>query len=275
MIYARLPMPTVLNTNIEAWFTSMEYWFTASGINADRQRFATILAAIDPNVLAQLNEILREEPVVGKYEFIKQKLIAHYAESEQRKLNRLLSEMPLGDKRPSELYHEMKRVAGNVLGEAALKSLWAQRLPEAARPAIAASSGSPAELIRIADSIVDALAPRAVRQATTTTTPAPLNDIGELKAIIAELRNQISNMPRRGRSRSRNNNNNQRANTPANNSANTSNNATTTNNNSNSDLCWYHETYGDEAKNCREPCRRFKRTRSSANNVNTEGNQTA
>lgn len=115
IMYARLPMPTVTNTNIEAWFTSMEYWFDASGITADRQRFSTILAAIDPNVLAQLTDVLREQPEIGKYDFIKRKLIAHFADSEQRKLNRLLSEMPLGDKRPSELFHEMKRVAGNVL----------------------------------------------------------------------------------------------------------------------------------------------------------------
>lgn len=248
VIYARLPMPTVTNTNIEAWFTSMEYWFDASGITADRQRFSTILAAIDPNVLAQLMEILREEPVLGKYEFIKLKLIAHFADSEQRKLNRLLSEMPLGDKRPSELYHEMKRVAGNVLGEAALKGLWSQRLPEAARPVIAASTGTAAEFTRIADSIVDALAPRTINAATTTTA---LSELDELKAVIAELRQQIQSFPQRVRLRSRGTAN-QRPRTPTNNGTNASTNA---NNNTESDECWYHQKYGRNARNCRSPCR--------------------
>lgn len=266
--YPRLPMPAVTNTNIEAWFITMDFWFTACGINDDHQRFATVLAAMDPNVVAQLIEVVREAPLNGKFEFIKSKLVAHFADSEQRKLNRLLSEMPLGDKRPSELFHEMKRVAGTVLGDTALKSLWAQRLPEAARPVIAASSGTAAEFTKIADSIVDALAPRAIHQ----TTASPPNEIGELRAIIAELRNQIGNMPRHSRSRSRNNNDNiRRSLTPAaptnNSRANPGNsaNGNPTNNNSNanadSELCWYHQTYGSNARKCREPCRRYNRPR--------------
>lgn len=271
-VFARVPMPAVTNTNIEAWFASMEYWFAASGIFDDKQRHDTVLASIDPNVLAQLMDALRGTPQLGKYEFAKSKLIAHFADSEQRKLNRLLREMPLGDKRPSELYHEMKRVAGNVLGDAALKGLWAQRLPEAARPTIAATENStPAEFTRIADSIVDALAPRAVHQ----TTAAPLSEIAELKAVIAELRNQIGNMPRRSRSRSRGNNGSnsaQRSHTPAN----TNNNQQAAQNNSDSngdpDLCWYHRKYGANARNCREPCRRFNRTRSSGPAADTDSN---
>lgn len=252
IVFARLPMPAVVNTNIEAWFNSMEYWFDASGIMADRQRAATICAAIDPNALAQLTDILLEQPDIGKYEFVKTKVIAHFADSEQRKLNRLLSEMPLGDKRPSELYHEMKRVAGNVLGEAALKGLWSQRLPEAARPVIAASTGTAAEFTRIADTIVDALAPRHVHAAAAN----PLSELNELKAIIAELRQQIRVMPRRSRSQSRSANH-PRQRTPANNGAAAS-------ANTESDECWYHQKYGREARKCRSPCRRQNRSRAPA-----------
>lgn len=237
IVFARLPMPAVVNTNIEAWFNSMEYWFDASGITADRQRAATICAAIDPNALAQLTEILLEQPEVGKYEFVKTKVVAHFADSEQRKLNRLLSEMPLGDKRPSELYHEMKRVAGNVLGEAALKGLWSQRLPEAARPVIAASTGTAAEFTRIADTIVDALAPRHVHAAAAN----PLSELDDLKAVVAELRQQIQNMPRQSRTQSRGTSR-QRQRTPANRSAPTAADAS-----AESDECWYHQKYGRDA----------------------------
>lgn len=264
--YARVRMPTVTNTNIEAWFTSMDYWFIASGITADQQRFSTILAAIDPNVLAQLTDAIREQPAEGKYEFIKLKLIAHFADSEQRKLNRLLSEMPLGDKRPSELYHEMKQVAGNVLGEAALKGLWSQRLPEAARPVVAASTGTATEFTRIADSIVDVLT-SAPTPAVNAAAANPLGQLNEIKAAIAELRNQINNFPRNSRSRSRGASNQQRPRTPANNgtgaNANPASNSNT-NANADSDVCWYHQTYGQNARNCRSPCRRRTRSRTPA-----------
>lgn len=180
--------------------------------------------------------------------------------------------MPLGDKRPSELYHEMKRVAGSVLGEAALKGLWSQRLPEAARPVIAASTGTAAEFTRIADSIIDALTPQGVNAAATTN---PLSELNELRAEIAELRNQISNFPRNSRSRSRGAPNRQRSRTPANNgtganSNSTANNNTNANANADSELCWYHQTYDRNARNCRSPCRRRNRSGTPAILANNE-----
>ena len=70
----------------------------------------------DPDVIASM-------PLNDRYEYVKAKIINHFADSEQRRLNRLLSELPLGDRKPSELFYEMKRVAGSTLGEAAVKSL--------------------------------------------------------------------------------------------------------------------------------------------------------
>ena len=102
VIYARLPIPQMYHTNIEAWFTTMDFWLTASGIVADKQKTATILAALNPNVISQLADVIASMPQSDIYEYTKTKIIAHF-------LNRLLSEMPLGDKRLSELYHEMER----------------------------------------------------------------------------------------------------------------------------------------------------------------------
>lgn len=238
-VFERMPMPAETNTNIESWFTSMEYWFDTTGIFLEQQRCATVLAAIDPNVLTQLHEMICAAPAIGKYDFIRQKLIDHYADSEQRKLNRLLSEMPLGDKRPSELYHDMKRVAGNVLGEA---GLWAQRLPEAARPVVAASTGSATEFTRIADSIVDVHSPRTVNQVVSN----PLNDVSELRTMINELKAKIDQNSRsRSHSRKRNSNfGHRRSQTPSSRSNSNNRNGNDNNGNGNDGECWYHATYG-------------------------------
>lgn len=218
---------------------------------------------------------LRRAPAIGKYDFIRQKLIDHYADSEQRKLNRLLSEMPLGDKRPSELYHDMKRVAGNVLGEAALKGLWAQRLPEAARPVVAASTGSAAEFTRIADSIVVVLSPRTVNQVTSN----PLNDVGELRTMINELKAKIEQNSRsRSHSRKRNSNfGHRRSQTPSSRSNSNNRNGNDNNGNGNDGECWYHATYGSNARHCRSPCNRGQRTpaNGATGNAPANSNQSA
>lgn len=265
--YPRIRMPVLTNRNIEAWFRSMDHWFRASGIFDDGQRCETVLATIDTEVLDQLNDQLERMPQIGKYDFAKRVLIAHYADSEQRRLNRLLSEMPLGDKRPSELYHQMKQVAGNVIGEAALKSLWAQRLPETARPVIAATNLSAVEFTRMADTIVDAMAQqRTVQQVEA----APLSEINALKAAIDELRSQIRNFPRELRSRSRNRDSNQRQQTPAGNATNSN---ASTSAAADPDLCWYHQKYGRDARNCRSPCR--NRTRAGSSSTTPASNSTA
>lgn len=257
-------MPKLDSQHADVWFTALDYWFRASGVVEDDQKFEIVMSAIGTSGLMQMQHTLTDEPPVAKYQWARQRITAHFADSEQRRLNRLLSEMPLGDRRPSELYNEMRRVAGNVLGEAALKGLWATRLPEAARAVVAASTGTAAEFTRIADSIVDALTPRAIQQITS---PAPLNELNELRAEIAELRRSLAKRPQRGRSRSRGNNNGggnegqPRVRTPA---------RTNNDSNQNNDsvLCWYHQRYGRDARNCREPCRYFRQSNGTTANEN-------
>ncbi|XP_017472372.1 PREDICTED: uncharacterized protein LOC108363507 [Rhagoletis zephyria] len=38
VVYARLPVPTISSTNIEAWLTTMDFWFTASGITTAKEK---------------------------------------------------------------------------------------------------------------------------------------------------------------------------------------------------------------------------------------------
>lgn len=243
-VYARLPVPQVSNTNIEAWFTTMDFWFTASGIVADKQKTATILAALDPNVISQLADVIASMPLTDRYEYTKAKIIEHFADSEQRRLNRLLSELPLGDKKPSDLYFEMKRVAGNTLGDAALKGLWTKRLPEFAQPVVAASTGTASEFTKIADSIIDAMASNRINRIQQQ----PASEISDLREAIIELGKRFERFSTRSRSRSRK--------------------PTTTRNRSPSrpayasdargDECWYHKKYAANARKCRSPCKHKK-----------------
>lgn len=253
---ARIPIPVMHGTNFDAWIQQMEYWFLASGITDEMTQCASILSHIDQNVFTQINDEVIATPIPGKYQFVRQKLSTHYADSEQRNLNRLLSEMPLGDKKPSELYFEMKNVAGNVLGDIALKSLWAQRLPEAARPVIAASGGPATEFTKVADKIVDALNAGNVNSITAT----PIDDLTELHKQIFELRQQLKNLPSRSRSHSRGSYKQRRSSSSANKT------------NGNNDDCWFHQKYGINARKCRSPCRHSKRshTPTAASNNNQQ-----
>ena len=103
------------------------------------------------------------------------------------------------DRKPLELFYEMKRVAGSNLDEAAVKSLWTKRQPEFAQPVVAASSGTPAEFTRIADTIVDAMVSNQIGSVRANST----NDINELRAAVIEMENKFERFSTRADSRSR------------------------------------------------------------------------
>lgn len=137
----------------------------------------------------------------------------------------------------------MKRVAGNTLGDAALKGLWAKRLPEFAQPVVAASSGSAAEFTKIADSVIDAMTPSQINrvQAHSST------EISELRAAVVELSNKFQAFSTRSRSRGPTTQRSRSKSRP------------TYNINATGFECWYHKKYGRMAQKCRSPYRHKQR----------------
>uniref|UniRef100_A0A2M4B031 Uncharacterized protein n=1 Tax=Anopheles triannulatus TaxID=58253 RepID=A0A2M4B031_9DIPT len=64
--------------------------------------------------------------------------------------------MALGDQKPSQLYHEMCRVAQNSVSDQLLLDLWAARLPVGVQHIVIANQGATAEKITIADAVLKA-----------------------------------------------------------------------------------------------------------------------
>lgn len=217
------------------------------------------MSQITPTRLIELRAIIDAVPTAQKYAYIKAALTNHFAESEQRRLRRVLSEMPLGDQRPSQLYHSMQRVAGATLTENALIELWSTRLPSHTHAAIAASTATVAEKLKIADAITESMDLRGTRTVVAevqaqaaTTTPQPASHENELIAAIRELNGNLrrqSSRPSRNDDRSSRTNSHskqqeikileqKRRDTSV----------------DQFDQCWFHRKYGKRATTCRLPC---------------------
>lgn len=257
-VYPRIPLPTLIEGAVDAYFLSIEFWFAASGVTNDTRKFNTVHAQVPPTKLQELASIVNAAPAANKYEYIKAALIKHFADSQARRLQRVLSEMPLGDLRPSQLYHNMARVAGNALGETALRDLWAARLPPFTQAAVVAASGTTTEVLATADRVHDSLGLRQNTVANIVPAAPPPSNVSDVARLIQHIdetfrrfrddlsrergRSQSRDNPRgrtHNRSQSRNRNQPQR-NTAADNDP--------------SGLCWYHAEFGRQAKKCREPC---------------------
>ncbi len=157
-ILPRLPLPAMSEDNIEAYFYSLDFLFEASHIVSDAAKFNIVLASVPSAKLMELGTLIEAAPAVGKYNYIRQKLVENFTESQQRRLQRVLKELLLGDRRPSELYNDMRRTAGPALSESILHDLWVSRLPPYTQAAIIATSVPINEKLKITDSITECLA---------------------------------------------------------------------------------------------------------------------
>ncbi|XP_054734447.1 uncharacterized protein LOC129241922 [Anastrepha obliqua] len=243
----RIPLPQMSEENIEAYFYALEFWFQASLIYSDSRKFHIVLANLSPPKLLELRSIIETAPATGKYRYIKQKVTDHFTDSQQRRLQKVLKDMPLGDRKPSELFSEMKRVAGTTLNDSLLHDLWVTRLPPYVQAAVIVAKVPLDEKAKIADSIVESIDWQNGHVDVVSTH----NEISNLKSEIAELtRNMqkhltLKDRPLRSRSPSR------------------ARSVRRDNRHATSGLyCWYHRTFADKATKCRKPCA-FSQKRSS------------
>lgn len=270
----RLPIPKISHDNIELWFIQLDHWFTVNRITSDNTRFSTVIAALDANLLQQIFETVRNPPPVGKYEAVKTAVIHNFTESEQRRAQLFVSGLQLGDKKPSHLLNDLRRIGGEAQDEKLLKVLWMNRLPTQVQTCLAAVPSPLNALAVLADSVMETFrvgtsneninavqattsnVAAASSSAVATNNVAKSNDsdaLTKLTAQITKLTKEIGrlhqeNANRRSRSGNRSTSTTRpRSGTPA---------PPSTSNNSgeNDERCWYHQTYGDEAVKCRPEC---------------------
>lgn len=251
-IYSRLPIPQINHENIETYFIQLESWFSIQAVKSDLNKFNTIIATIDNRLLTQVYDAVHNPPENNKYENIKQAIIKNFAESEQKRIQKLVSGLQLGDRKPSHLLNDLRKLKENI-DDDLLKTLWMSRLPIQARSIVAAAKGSLSELAMVADAVLEQLDVNSVQAiGLDSTNNSSINQLGtspDLIAIIATLERRVDEMSNqlkrihmepRSSSRSRYQGMQQRDKTPVRSRKSTT--------------CWYHREYGVAASKCVEPC---------------------
>lgn len=192
------------------------------------------------------------------YVTLKNRLIAQFADSETTKLKMLLSELELGDKKPSNLLREMRSLANSSMNDDLLASLWLQRLPSQVQ-AILSTSSEPLEKLSImADKICEvSIVPEInnVKVVKDKTQSSLEEKVDFLTKSLLKLQSSLNI-----------NNNYRRTNQKFSRSrSNSRSNRNTTQNTTNKRLCWYHDKFGVNATKCKPPC-----DYESTHNSNTE-----
>lgn len=162
------------------------------------------------------------------------RLQVEFEESDGRKVNKLLTELDLGDRKPSHLLREMKVLTGTQVQTDFLRTMFLQRLPNNVRAILATSSDSLDNIAAMADKIME-LSTSSFSTQAVVSTPTPPHDndrISKLEAQVAQLCSSINSFIPRNRYSSRSRQQDATG----------------------SDLCWYHIRYGNKARKCTSPC---------------------
>lgn len=242
----KVAFPTMHNLkNIELWFAQIRSWFELNRLTADNTKFNMVVAHLRQEVAEQVEEIIRNPPVANKFEALRTAIVARFADSERERVQKLIGTLTLGDKKPSTLLQEMRRVnVGN--DDTLLKNLWIQRLPVEAQMTVSIAQGDLQQVAQLADTLLETL-----RFNQTKSYGALVNQVSssvggsssesrleqkmdELIKVIAAIQTSNRDNQRRSRSKSRGPGPRGRSSSPP----------------ANANLCWYHYNYGAKATKC-------------------------
>lgn len=256
MAAAAVKLPNFWMMCPQAWFISVESQFSTKNITADNTKYEYVISALPQESVIKVLDILQNPPITRKYETLKKVLIERYSDSEESRLEQLLSTAELGDRKPSEFFRSLELLAGTstTVGAELLKKLWMRKLPPYINVAlVAAENRDIQQLVNLADKIFD-VSPQhnnfnsinSIKTEPISHSPNISNqNINDLTNLIKSLQIEIAeiktNMNNRPRSRSRNN-------------SSFRNRSHSRNNNRNPNYCWYHDKFGNNATKCVQPC---------------------
>ncbi|XP_033214063.1 uncharacterized protein LOC117171119 [Belonocnema kinseyi] len=230
------------------WFAQVETQFALAGVLLDETKFNYVAGNLDAKLAAEVRDILTSAPGTERtYQRLKTELINRLSASQDQKTLRLLEHEEIGDRTPSQFLRHLRGLAGNVFPDAVLRPLWLGQLHAPMQAILATQDQAQLDkLAQLADAIAEATPKTCVSEVSANLAPleAMLQQLALVTSRIAEVSVTLSEVasgsrdrgrsPSRGRFRDRSRSRSRR--------------------NHEDGVCWYHETFGSDAKKCNLPC---------------------
>ena len=89
----------------------METQFLTADITIDETKYNYMIQCLDDNSLIEVSDIVFNPPATDRYAALKNRLVKSFADNIEKKLHKLLNEVDLGDRRPSQLLRRMRDLA--------------------------------------------------------------------------------------------------------------------------------------------------------------------
>lgn len=242
-----LHIPPFQSKDVKFWFFQLEALFRTARVTDDQSKFDYVVQALDLTAASDIRDLLENPPQAELYKTIKTKLIERLAVSEEKRIQRLLSNELMGDRTPSQHLRHLRGLAGANFSDAVLVSIWTSALPANIRPIVAGNEElSLDKRASMADRILDVTGhSREVASATQEPTPKTKD------YQIAALTKQVNALTKRfdAIAKSKATSGPSKAKVPRSSSPHPK--AKTV---SDRGLCWYHKKYKGKAQKCAPGC---------------------
>ncbi|GFT58584.1 transposon Tf2-6 polyprotein [Trichonephila clavipes] len=189
-----LRLPPFWKFNVRLWIAQCDHAFTFSGISSDDTKYSALVANLDAETLSYVSDIVLSPPNSDEYHTLSQRLITQFSDSETQKIKKLLTELQLGDEKPSHLLRKMKELSNGQLQDDFLQSLWLQRMPPHIQTVLSASSEPLDKLAIIADKVSDVVGASSTICAATTVPPPSQSSSCSAQPTMDSLARQIQEL---------------------------------------------------------------------------------
>ncbi|XP_063394583.1 uncharacterized protein LOC134679556 [Cydia fagiglandana] len=234
------------------WFAQLEGQFSLANIVADSTKFYHVVSNLEHKYAAEVKDIITKPPATEKYDKLKTELVYRLSVSKDKRVEELVSQAELGNRKPSQFLRHLRDLAGTDLSDDFLRSIWAKRLPPHVQTVIATMSDATLDKVAaLADRVNDIVVhtphvaeasgsavPVLVPSSVPSTMEERLNRrIDDLVRQVAALATGNSRGRATTRSRSRGRHSSRSRSRAG-----------------SSGRCWYHDRFGPRATKCRAPC---------------------
>ena len=127
-----------MSTKTGICFSILEKYFGVAGISHDDQEALALMGFLDPQYLAKIEDTVTNLPATGQYDKLKSELIRVLIESDSAKVERLVEREEMGDRKPSQFYNDLQKLASPLASDEFILNLWRNRLPDRIREVLAA-----------------------------------------------------------------------------------------------------------------------------------------
>ena len=233
-----LNLPPFWPSDPLVWFAQVEAQFSPRHITAQKTKFDHVVASLTPEYATEVRDLILKPPDTTPYDTLKAHLVKRTEASEQRRLQQLFNAEELGDRKPSQLLRHMHLLLGEkatTTDSSFLRELFLQCLLTNVRLILASTADtlSLEDLAALADKIMEVHS--CTPSVASVTSSQLATEVDKLRAEIVSLKKMVNRRPTSRRTRTR-------SSSPARPLI------------SDSSVCWYHQTFGADARKCKPLC---------------------